>query len=247
MVVFGDSEKGSGINKEDVNFLKDFASVKICFEKNLHAIFYASENGCLITSLNLHDYLKNTNIETGIYAEAKGALSKIATNLAQQITDNTDFGETATNFYAAIIAHSEVLYKKTAAFDNGILGFNKKYTGSTVEKDKLQAFFDAATPVAAIEPSIAESGVTEEKPVQETEPVRNSSFGTYVQKPAQPVQQSGYCIRTGVEVPFNPSKPYSDDAYKDWLNYRNWDSPENYCHKTGKQSFGKTSMRVPVL
>lgn len=57
----------------------------------------------------------------------------------------------------------------------------------------------------------------------------------------------GYCIRTGIEIPFNPSKPFSPEAYKSWAKYKNPDYPEKYCHRTGKPSNGKTSFNKPFL
>lgn len=60
-------------------------------------------------------------------------------------------------------------------------------------------------------------------------------------------EKVGYCIRTGVEIPFNPQQPLSVEAWKEWNEYRNDNYPEKYCHKTGNQSYGKTSMANPIL
>ncbi|MCB0707593.1 MAG: phospholipase D family protein [Saprospiraceae bacterium] len=57
----------------------------------------------------------------------------------------------------------------------------------------------------------------------------------------------GYCIRTGIEIPFNPGKPFSPEAFKLWSKYKNPDYKEKYCHKTGKPSSGRTSFNKPVL
>jgi phosphatidylserine/phosphatidylglycerophosphate/cardiolipin synthase-like enzyme len=57
----------------------------------------------------------------------------------------------------------------------------------------------------------------------------------------------GYCIRTGVPIPFNIEKPMSLDAYRKWEEYSNEDYPEKYCHFSGEQSNGGTSMKQPVL
>lgn len=57
----------------------------------------------------------------------------------------------------------------------------------------------------------------------------------------------GYCIRTGKPIPFNLNKPMSKEAYDSWCRYKNPDYKEKYCHQTGKESFGKTSMKNPVL
>ena len=58
---------------------------------------------------------------------------------------------------------------------------------------------------------------------------------------------TGYCIRTGAKIPFNPKQPLSLSAYREWSKYNNMDFPEGFCHKTGRPSNGKTSMRKPIL
>jgi hypothetical protein len=60
-------------------------------------------------------------------------------------------------------------------------------------------------------------------------------------------EEYGYCIRTGIRIPFDPKKPYSYDAYQTWAIFENWNYRENYCHKTGENSNGRTSMAKPVL
>ncbi|MDR0927796.1 MAG: phospholipase D family protein [Ignavibacteria bacterium] len=57
----------------------------------------------------------------------------------------------------------------------------------------------------------------------------------------------GYCISTRQPIPFNIDMPFSDEAYKKWLELEEVDHPENFCHFTGEQSNGETSMRRPIL
>jgi len=58
---------------------------------------------------------------------------------------------------------------------------------------------------------------------------------------------TGYCIRTGKEIPFDLEKPFTEDAYRSWTRYKNPNYPERYCHKTGKPSNGKTCLSKPVI
>lgn len=58
---------------------------------------------------------------------------------------------------------------------------------------------------------------------------------------------TGYCIRTGVEIPFNIDKPLSKEAYKIWNEYADPEYAEKYCHFSGEPSYGKTSVAHPVL
>ncbi|QQS50972.1 MAG: phospholipase D family protein [Bacteroidota bacterium] len=64
-------------------------------------------------------------------------------------------------------------------------------------------------------------------------------------KPSQ--KQTGYCIRTGVEIPFNIDKPLSKEAYKKWNEYADPEYKEKYCHFSGEPSNGETSVSKPIL
>lgn len=57
----------------------------------------------------------------------------------------------------------------------------------------------------------------------------------------------GFCIRTGVEIPFNVEKPLSYDAYKKWNEFGDPDYPEKFCHYSGEPSNGETSVSRPIL
>jgi len=58
---------------------------------------------------------------------------------------------------------------------------------------------------------------------------------------------NGFCIRTGVPIPFNMEKPMSLDAFKTWNKYGDPDYPERFCHFSGEQSNGETSVNRPIL
>lgn len=60
-------------------------------------------------------------------------------------------------------------------------------------------------------------------------------------------KQVGYCIRTGVEIPFNPERPFAYDAFKSWSKYGDESYPEKFCHFTGEASNGETSYSKPIL
>lgn len=57
----------------------------------------------------------------------------------------------------------------------------------------------------------------------------------------------GFCIRTGVGIPFNVEKPLSYDAYKKWNEFGDPDYPEKFCHYSGEPSNGETSASRPIL
>lgn len=64
---------------------------------------------------------------------------------------------------------------------------------------------------------------------------------------ANHVKKLGYCIRTRKMIPFNIQKPMCDDAFNNWKKYGNEDFAERYCHFSGEESFGQTSMARPIL
>ncbi|HTB99476.1 MAG TPA: phospholipase D family protein [Ferruginibacter sp.] len=60
-------------------------------------------------------------------------------------------------------------------------------------------------------------------------------------------KRNGYCIRTGVEIPFSVEKPMSYDAFKSWNKYGDPEYPEKFCHFSGEPSDGDTSVSRPIL
>jgi phosphatidylserine/phosphatidylglycerophosphate/cardiolipin synthase-like enzyme len=60
-------------------------------------------------------------------------------------------------------------------------------------------------------------------------------------------KKSGFCIRTGVQIPFNVEKPLCYDAFKKWNEFSDPEYPEKYCHFSGEASNGETSVSKPIL
>lgn len=60
-------------------------------------------------------------------------------------------------------------------------------------------------------------------------------------------KQTGYCIRTGKEIPFNVERPLSYEAFKKWSEHNNPEFPEKFCHFSGEPSNGETSVSRPIL
>jgi len=65
------------------------------------------------------------------------------------------------------------------------------------------------------------------------------------QRPAK--QPTGYCIRTGVPIPFNLERPLSAEAYKRWSQYGDAEYPEKFCHFSGEPTDGHTCFKRPIL
>ena len=228
IVVFGKAEQGRSnrISDEDLAFLKEFPDLQIRYKKNLHAKYYASEEGALITSLNLYDFSQNNNIEVGVLMETPQTLVGRLTNWSQ----DRELDGQAFTYFNEVIDNSEILYKKTAVFEEGFLGFNKKYLRSDVIVDELDKFFN--NPEG-----------NDQKFLGFKSDYNNSNFQPFYAKKTK----TGYCIRTGVVIPYNPERPYCVEAFRVWNQFGNENFPERYCHKTGKESNGKTCFKRPEL
>jgi phosphatidylserine/phosphatidylglycerophosphate/cardiolipin synthase-like enzyme len=72
-----------------------------------------------------------------------------------------------------------------------------------------------------------------------------TTFGKLATK--QTNKETGYCIRTGMEIPFNVEKPMSYEAFKSWSKYSDPDYVEKFCHFSGEPSNGETSVSRPIL
>ena len=108
-----------------------------------------------------------------------------------------------------------------------MLGLSKKYTSSRIEEDKLSDFFENRSKYDNNKRSTSQ--VTKKKPIVSKNKV------------------TGYCIRTGSEIPFNIEKPLSYEAFKSWNKYSDTEYEEKYCHFSGESSQGETSVSKPIL
>ena len=91
-------------------------------------------------------------------------------------------------------------------------------------------------------PTISVQKVETKKVVATKEPAKskNADSGSS-EKPM------GFCIRTGVAIPFNLEKPMNYDAFKEWNKFGNPDYQEKFCHFSGEPSHGETTFNKPIL
>ena len=140
-------------------------------------------------------------------------------NFASKIISEKNLDQDAWEYFNKVIDHSVLLFKNTPEYSREYWGLTEKFKGIKNELDKITEHFSKST--------ISKSFFSKS----------NSSYEI----------MEGYCIRTGEKIPFNIQKPYSEKAYKSWLQYKNLEYKEKFCHKTGKSSGGKTSMLNPIL
>lgn len=126
----------------------------------------------------------------------------------------------AEEYFKRVIDQSELLYSRVPQYEPTMLGLLEKYKESIIETDKLSDFFANRSKYDS----------------------QNSKGTKTANNPAL-----GYCIRTGVRIPFNPKKPMSDKAYESWLKFKNEGYQEKYCHFSGEESNGETTFAKPIL
>lgn len=132
----------------------------------------------------------------------------------------------AYDYFERVINQSELLFKKEPEWDKGTLGtgLNKKYLKSNVKVDLLSDFFEKRKKAQK------ENKKKEKVEVQKNKEVAN-----------------GYCIRTGVKIPFSIDKPMTEEAHRVWSKYKDGNYSEKYCHFSGEESNGETCYNKPVL
>ncbi|WKL44891.1 phospholipase D family protein [Flavobacterium sp. ZE23DGlu08] len=262
IIVFGknEGETQRSLTPADLEIFKEFSNISIIYCKNLHAKYYANENEALLTSLNLLGKSMTENVEYGIYFQN----SKL--NLEKLYTDSISY----TN---QVITDNPCVYIKRSVFKKTNFGLTKKYIESKVLYDVTDSLyknrdfdkkyyndFEYDILETDIKPT-REEYVPEIKNItqpqhyiasryKETEFVREETENKKYSNSRYNRNQNeeyGYCIRTGIKIPFDPQKLFSYEAYQTWAIFENWNYRENYCHKTGRESNGRTSMAKPVL
>lgn len=125
---------------------------------------------------------------------------------------------------------------------------NNKEMGVLIDKNDpadLQLFEEAFKEVDYINQTSQRFELNAPKPTF----TKQADFKTTKEKPSfqSSNKLTGYCIRTGFEIPFNIERPMSYDAFKSWNKFGNPDYAENFCHFSGEPSNGETSVARPIL
>ena len=232
LIVFGKNEKevSRSLSKNDFDYFKKFLNVSIVYIPNLHAKYYGNEKKGVITSINLYDYSFKNNVEFGVYSEI---------NILSKFTTNADNEAWQTCYELA--EKNEAIFIKRPVFEKKILSslLGKNYIKSDTLHDTTEKFYSSwnrnrDNQIKTLEDFPFELELGSEQNIR---PNRAE-----IENPTK-----GFCIRTGEKIEFNLKKPFTYQAYRSWASFGNENYPENFCHKTGKPSNGKTSMRKPIL
>ncbi len=134
-VVYGKNEEDnrSSLSDGDLNFFKDFSNVTIKYHKRLHAKLYANDFDTLITSMNLHSYSMNENIEVGILLQMN-LLRDIGSALSSFIGNSLE--NQARGFAEYVITKSEVHFQKEAKKQKSFFGLMTTYEAPEVIREK---------------------------------------------------------------------------------------------------------------
>ena len=231
LLVFGKNEKAlmKSMSKVDFDYFKKFLNVSIIYVPNLHAKYYGNEKKGIITSINLYDYSFKNNIEFGVYSQQS------IFDRFKQSADNEAWNECF-----EIAENNEVVFIKRPVFENKklILNLGKSYVKSDILFDSTEKFY-----------GFLKNKKTDDKRLSDfpDELELGSSINQRPERELEENQTDGFCIRCGKKIKFNPKQPMTKESWKIWNEYANEDFPEKYCHKTGKTSNGKTSMKNPIL
>lgn len=125
---------------------------------------------------------------------------------------------------------------------------NNKEMGVLIDKNDpadSQLFEDAFKEVDYINQTSQRFELNAPKPTFTKQTENKSSKEKAISIPT--TNGKGFCIRTGVEIPFNVEKPLSYDAFKKWNEFGDPDYPEKFCHYSGEPSNGETSVSRPIL
>jgi hypothetical protein len=222
-VVFGknDQDLTKSMGAESFKFFREFSNVEIRHEPRLHAKYYANENFSILTSMNLYSFSQDNNIEAGIITKA----SKFR-NVAHAVFDGAGtLDKKAWKFVAQVILNSKIMYQRFPKYDKKFFNLKKKYAHSFVNLDLLSEIYGLR--------SLPKYGENSQENVTEN-----------VSKQGQ---RMGYCIRTKIPIPFDPARPFCNEAFMEWAKFKNPNYPENFCHFSGDFSNGKTSLLKPIL
>ncbi|WP_162426109.1 phospholipase D-like domain-containing protein [Pontibacter pudoricolor] len=243
-LIFGKNEDrvNKSLNKADLEFFLQFPNISIVYVPNLHAKYYANDEMGVVTSINLYDFSFKHNLEFGVLYENK---------LLNRLTKSSDNDVWDTCMEIAM--NNAVVYVKRPVYEKTLMGLSKNYLSSKILVDRSKELYAGKSlspdsiKLEDFEDELYSNDDNDKCPTREE---IEKPVGLKFTEPKSYQEEafiSGYCIRTGVKIPFNPKSPFSYEAYKSWVRWSDEDFKEKYCHYSGEPSKGETSMRKPIL
>jgi hypothetical protein len=194
----------------------------------------------------------------------KSFTDKALNPLTSMVTDTEDIATEGNLFFDKVLNNAEKIFEKAPIFESKFLGWQKKYTGSKIVVDNSDNFFSefhSSGSKKSYSNSSSPNGRSGYNKVDSDtqyrhndrqsryENINYSNRHNEVNDRRQFTQHNnksavGYCIRTGEQIPYDPSKPLTWSAYETWAEFGNPDYREKYCHSCGNH-YG-TSVRRPL-
>lgn len=140
-------------------------------------------------------------------------------SIGDRLLNNYDPEQDANAYFEAVIDQADLMFDKKPKFKSKMLGLSEEYLGSEVLTDKMSEIYQLLKPNA----------------------IGFKDFSDTNQ------EHSAFCIRTGISIPFNIKKPYSENSFKSWERFGNENYKEKFCHFSGEESNGETCFKSPIL
>ena len=141
-------------------------------------------------------------------------------------TSDKKIGKEALNYFTRVMEQSELIFEKVPVFESKLLGLSSKYVKSKISVDNSDEFY---------------SNKTYKKVYKKRSPKNEKA------KPSAENKNTGYCIRTGEQIPFNIKMPYTTKAFSSWNRYKDENYAEKFCHFSGEKSDGVSTYKSPIL
>jgi hypothetical protein len=221
--------------------------------------------------MNLYSFSQDNNIESGVLSKSS-FLRDIGGHGIANLVGIDPIETEAFKYFYNMANNATLIYKKVAVFESSLLRLQKKYLYSNVEVDRTAKFYKKDFYKPASKPNKTSEPAEDEfvpNPIKSANPIikpfqylhedfaERKVNSKSLSPPAEnhksatletkQVQGIGYCIRTGVKIPFNPKMPFTDEAFRLWSIIRNDEYIEKYCHYSGEPSQGLTCKARPIL
>ena len=126
-ILYGKNEQdpSKSLNPTDYRFFCEFKNHEILYNPNLHAKYYANEQEAIITSLNLHQFSLQNNIEVGtLLKQSWGSIGNL-------ISGNTEDAD-AFNYFNTVLDQSKEVH---------VAELGSRNKSSSVIADNTKHFF----------------------------------------------------------------------------------------------------------
>jgi len=240
-IVYGKNE----LQPEENNWLKDLDYITSSYCDNLHAKCYLNNEEAIITSMNLYEFSQVNNNEMGIHVkreedpevyndikkEAKRlirASDEIEITVEKKPTKNLD-DEGSDNGYC-IRCQKKIDLNPTRPYCDDCYTTWNKYKNSDYE-EKFCHICGKEIDSSRNKPTCYDC-YKKHKDELDFPDINNKKKKN---KDSKKEKETGYCIRCKKEIELDPTRPYCDECFQSWNQYKNDEYEESHCHICGKE------------